>query len=192
MVSLRRLPDREGLERGDYTMRLVGPLGFSISVSPAGRGAQTRRSGSTPPLERFGLPGMELSASSDPGHAPHVDRACCPQVSAGRSMTGCDMPAHARPSPRRLARQTLVAACTRHLHETAPPVKERVPHARTSRCYLRKPVAALRRARTSSVAIGESVSGGLPTSSWNQQVASAARQTLSWERGVARVFRMRT
>jgi hypothetical protein len=61
MVSLRRLSDREGVERGDYTMRRVGPLGFSVSVA-AGHGLE-RRVRST--LERLGLPGMELAASSE-------------------------------------------------------------------------------------------------------------------------------
>lgn len=57
----------------DYTMRRVGPLGFSVSVSTAGPSGRDSKVRVRSTLDRFGLPGMELAASSEPGRAPHVD-----------------------------------------------------------------------------------------------------------------------
>lgn len=104
-------------------MRRVGSLGFSVSVSSARpRGTDSKvRVRST--LERFGLPGMELAASSEPGRAPHVDPSRLPEA-LGWSID--DRLRHAGARKGRVLAvwqgKALVAACTWHLHETGPPV----------------------------------------------------------------------
>ena len=125
------LPRRPGVARDGprlgagavYTMRRVGSLGFSVSVSPAGpRGKDSKvRVRST--LERFGLPGMELAASSEPGRAPHVDPSRLPD---GLGWSIDDRLRHAGARKGRVLAvwqgKTLLAACAWHLHETGPPV----------------------------------------------------------------------
>ncbi len=73
---------RDGARLGagaDCTMQRVGSLGFSVRVSPTGLRSKDSKVRVRSTLERFGLPGMELAASSEPGRAPHVDPSRLPE-----------------------------------------------------------------------------------------------------------------
>ncbi len=104
-------------------MRRVGPLGFSVSVSPAGPSGRDSKVRVRSRLDRFGLPGMELAASSEPGRAPHVDPSRLPD---GLGWSIDDRLRHAGARKGRILAvwqgETLVAACAWHLHDTGPPV----------------------------------------------------------------------
>ena len=104
-------------------MRRVGPLGFSVSVSPAGPHGKDSKVRVRSTLERFGLPGMELAASSTPGRAPHVNPSRLPPSLA---WSIDDRLRHAGARKGRVLAvwqgETLVAACAWHLHEAGPPV----------------------------------------------------------------------
>ena len=104
-------------------MRRMGRLGFSVNVSPAGPSGKDSKVRVRSTLERFGLPGMELAASSASGRAPHVDPSRLPD---GLGWSVDDRLRHAGARKGRVLAiwqgETLVAACTWHLHETGPPV----------------------------------------------------------------------
>jgi len=101
----------------------MGRLGFSVSVSPAGPSGKDSKVRVRSALDRFGLPGMELAASSAPGRAPHVDPSRLPD---GLGWSIDDRLRHAGARKGRILGvwqgSTLVAACVWHLHETGPPV----------------------------------------------------------------------
>ncbi len=101
----------------------MGRLGFSVSVSAAGPSGKDSKVRVRSSLERFGMPGMELAASSAPGRAPHVDPSRLPD---GLGWSVDDRLRHAGARKGRVLAvwqgETLVAACTWHLHETGPPV----------------------------------------------------------------------
>jgi hypothetical protein len=104
-------------------MRRMGRLGFSVNVSPAGPSGKDSKVRVRSTLERFGLPGMELAASSASGRAPHVDPSRLPD---GLGWSVDDRLRHAGARKGRVLAiwqgETLVAACTWHLHEAGPPV----------------------------------------------------------------------
>jgi hypothetical protein len=122
MLRFERQRRREPLE-ADNTMRRVGSLGFSVTISTAGPNGKDSKVRVRSALDRFGLPGMELAASSAPGRAPHVDPSRLP-VGLGWSID--DRLRHAGARKGRVLSvwqgQTLVAAWVWHLHETGPPV----------------------------------------------------------------------
>jgi hypothetical protein len=104
-------------------MRRMGRLGFSVSISRAGPSGKDSKVRVCSALDRFGLPGMELAASSAPGRAPHVDPSRLPD---GLGWSVDDRLRHAGARKGRILAiwqgNTLVAACVWHLHETGPPV----------------------------------------------------------------------
>ena len=99
----------------------MGRFGFSVSVSPAGPGGRNSKVRVRSTLERFNLSGMELAASSAPDRAPHVEPGRLPD---GLGWSIDDRLRHTGTQKGRVLAiwqgETLVAACTWHLHDTGP------------------------------------------------------------------------